>query len=101
MSWPQVLSSRTVRARVPHRCSTCQVVCIQPGDQYQRDGILNDGRVYTWVMCSECAAIFVTVWEWAGETDDGVGPDTYLEWAQELTAMDPRAAAYLTRVGAG
>lgn len=93
-----VLSSKRVTARKPHRCSCCSVECIQPGQVYQRDSVLNDGRVYDWVTCSPCAAIFDTVWDWAGSPyDEGIGPDHYAEWADDLKGHDPRADAYLAR----
>ena len=94
-----VLKSKRVVARKPHRCSCCGAVCVQPGDTYQRDSILNDGRVYDWVMCLDCSAAFSVVWDWAGSPhDEGIGPDTFAEWADEMQAHDPRAVAYLTRL---
>jgi hypothetical protein len=93
-----VLRTAKVTARKPHRCSCCSAVCIQPGDQYTRDSILNDGRVYDWVMCSDCADLFQTVWDWAGSPwDEGLGPDHYAEWANDLKGHDSRADAYLAR----
>ena len=97
-----VLSTKTVTARKPHRCSTCGVECIQPGDTYTRQATLNDGRVYDWVTCDPCQTTFDDVWEWAGSPyDEGIGPDTYAEWAHEWAHYDDRAVAYLARAGAG
>lgn len=93
-----LLSSKIVTARKPHRCCNCEVVCIQPGQQYRRAASVFDGRAYTWVSCADCDAIFDVVWEWAGEPwGDGIGPDSYAEWAHEMRDQDERAAAYLAR----
>lgn len=96
-----VISSKTVRARKPHRCSCCWAVCVQPGDEYKRDVCVNDGRVYTWVKCPACADLLHDVWDWAGWPDEGVSADHYAEWAHEMKAHDERAAAYLVRAGGG
>ena len=94
-----LLRSKIVTARKAHRCSCCSSVCVQPGDDYRRDSILNDGSVHDWIWCLECAAVFTVVWDWAGSPwDEGVGPDSFAEWANEMKADDPRAAAYLVRL---
>lgn len=99
----KVLSSKTVTARKVHRCMECGAAAIRPGDEYLRQACLHDGRVYAWVVCVDCRALTDAVWEWAGEPwDEGIGIDTYTEWAHEFAA-DPehgeKARAYLVRRG--
>ena len=98
-----VLSSKTVTARKAHACMECGAVAIRPGDEYLREACLHDGAVYTWVVCTDCRALTDVVWDWAGEPyDEGIGMDTYTEWAHEHVD-DPKhgeqARAYLARRG--
>lgn len=99
---PQLLRSRTVTARKPHRCMTCNATAIRRGEQYQRDTYAYDGQVYDWVQCADCAAIGGIVFEWAGHPDEGVGADDYMEWAREAANEDTpegeQARRYLARV---
>lgn len=98
---PQLLSSRTVTARVPHPCETCGAYAIAPGDRYVREALVYDGRAYTWVQCLPCNGLSASVWEWTGEPEEGVDRDDYYEWAT-VSLDDPdvggRAAAYLRRL---
>jgi len=96
---PEFITSKTVKARKPHRCECC-TVAIQPGDTYCRETYVHDGSVYDWVSCTECAAINADVWDWCYQPDEGVGADEYAEWASEHPD-DPRALAYLARRGGG
>lgn len=95
-----VLKSKHPVARKPHACDNCGQRCIQPGDKYRRTSCVSDGRVYDWVSCAGCDAIFLDVWTWAGDPDEGIGPDSFQEWAREHAETDERAAAYLAKIGA-
>ena len=57
-----------------------------------------DGRVYTLKLCQLCANLEGEAWGWAGETDDGYGPQDFIDWATEYRDTDPRAAALLERI---
>lgn len=99
---PEVISRKTVVARKPHRCMNCGAVAVQPGATYEREVLKYDGRLYSWVSCLDCYAIFTPVWEWADEPEEGIGPHEYLDWARD-NAWDPEwgeaARAYLVRRG--
>jgi hypothetical protein len=97
---PQLLSRKTVTARVPHPCETCGTTAIAAGERYVREALVYDGRAYTWVQCLPCSGLSSAVWEWAGHPDEGIGMDDYHEWATESLndpEMGDRAAAYLLR----
>lgn len=96
MTMPELLRSRTLTARKPHSCDTCGAIAVQPGQVYQRDTYAYDGRVYDWVVCAACAEITSRVLGWAF-TEDGIGAEHYLEWAEEHETSDADAAAYLRR----
>lgn len=96
-----VLSTKQVRARKTHHCSTCGQPCIRPGDTYTRQACALDGSVYAWVTCAACNDLFLDVWEWAGEPDEGIGMDSYVEWARDMRHVDPRAVDFLDRIEAG
>jgi len=99
----ETLSTAKIKAaRKPHRCSCCTCVAVQIGEPYTRTSLLHDDRVYTWVTCAECDAIFDLVDDWAGGiyNEDGVGPDEYVGWARDFSddPTDGEAArAFLTR----
>ena len=95
---PDLISERTVTARKPHHCRCCDSVAVQPGDTYRRSTYAYDGRVYTWISCQPCNEISGDVWDWWDQPEEGCGRDSYIEWAEENPA-DPRAVAYLHRVG--
>lgn len=96
---PELLKSKKVTARKVHSCATCYAPAIQPGQVYQRDTYLNDGRVYDWVMCAECNALERRVFEWVSYIDEGIGADNYEDWAREYESSDPDALAYIIRRG--
>ena len=83
---PTLIREKTVKARKPHACMLCNVVCIKPGQTYLRQTYAYDGQIYDWVMCTDCTAISDFVWEWAYYTDEGIGSDTYQEWALDTLA---------------
>lgn len=99
---PTLLSRKVVTARKAHRCSTCAAEAIQPGQTYRREAYVWDGRAYTWVNCQPCAEISSAVFDWAYWPDEGIGTDTFDEWASEY-AHDSKygeaARAYLERRG--
>jgi hypothetical protein len=99
---PQLLSSKTVRARKAHGCQTCSAQAIAPGEIYARESYVFDGRAYTWIQCLECAALVGIVWEYAYYPDEGIDRDDYYTWATETvehadTELGRLAAAYLER----
>ena len=100
---PDLLKSKTVTARKPHGCQTCNATAIQPGEQYRRDTYIYDGRVYDWVQCAACSTLASMVFEWSGDPDEGIGRDEYIEWAREAcheeTLAGERARWLLSRVG--
>lgn len=100
---PSLLKSKTVKARKPHGCRTCNATAIQPGEEYQRDTYIYDGRVYDWVQCAACSTLGGLVYEWAGYPEDGIGRDEYVEWAREVCREETLAGEcarwYLSRIG--
>jgi hypothetical protein len=102
---PTLLREKTVRARKPHTCRCCYTVAVQPGETYTRSTYVFDGTVYDWVSCTECSAASTFVFEWTSWDDEGIGPDTYQEWAEETangfgnSAEHAAAEAYLSRRG--
>lgn len=100
---PELLRSKKVRARKPHSCATCWGRAIEPGDEYQRDTYVFDGRIYDWVQCVLCAQISRTVFAWAIDAYDGIGQSEYTEWAQDHVDSPehgPTARLYLNRLHA-
>lgn len=82
---PELLKRLTPVARKPHLCSCCHAMAVHPGERYERSTYLFDGRVYDWVSCTPCKALAPFVFEWAVDSDEGIGRDTYFEWATEMT----------------
>ena len=79
----ELIASKTVTARVEHRCELCMCVAVHPGEKYRRDTLVYDGRAYVWIQCAECDAMMPIVWEWAYRPDEGINWDTYVEWARD------------------
>ena len=100
---PDLIREQTVKARKAHGCMTCNTTAIQAGETYCRTTYVYDGRIYDWVQCTECSKLVGEVYRWAGQPDEGVGEDTFAEWASE-SATDERygeaATAYLARIEA-
>lgn len=96
---PELLSSRTVTARKPHRCSFCGTVAATPGQQYQREVYTDGSRAYTLIVCADCDALTGDVWDWAADYWEGVDREDYRAWATDHLG-DPRAVTYLQRAGA-
>ena len=97
---PQLIATKVQKARKPHRRRCCWSVAIEPGETYTKDTYVYDSRVYDWICCGDCRDLTNTVWEWAYRPDEGVGEDTYLDWAREFE-NDPEhgesARAFLNR----
>lgn len=93
-------SSRPV-ARKAHYCDLCGTK-ILPGQSYDRQTNVFDGRVYDWKMCLECVLVLSAVFDWLGDFayDQGVGTDEADEWSSECPG-DPLAVAYRERRGTG
>lgn len=97
MSAQQIRASRPT-ARKTHVCWVCGPGHIAPGDTYYATTNSHDGRIYTLKICDPCYELEGEAWGWAGETDDGYGPEDFIEWAMEYRGTDPRAAALLERI---
>lgn len=99
---PDLVKTRTPRARKPPWCDACQTRTIAPGQTYRRDTYTYDGRIYDWPTCEPCEVITTLVFVWAGHPEEGVGADSYEGWAQDhqddLT-YGGVARAYLKRRG--
>lgn len=93
-----VLARSETVARKTHTCWVCGPGAIRPGDKYLRSSNVYDGRAYTLKYCLPCAGLEGEAWGWAGETDDGYGPQDFIDWATEYRDTDPRASALLERV---
>lgn len=94
---PNLLRSSTPTARKAHRCYTCNGA-IKPGEKYRRAVYLGDDGLYEWVTCPPCDELTQVVWDWAGRPHEGVTDEEFAEWARE-SSDDPRAAAFLARIG--
>lgn len=97
----EVLRSTHPTARVEHKCQTCTRV-IAPGEKYERQVCAYDGRVYDWVTCSDCIALFPSVWDWVAFDDEGIGQEDYDEWSREHVNDEKHRAlarAHLVRRG--
>ena len=91
------LAKTQPRARKAHRCANCSAR-IHPGETYSRQTNVYDGRIYDWVSCDPCEAIFQTIWDWAGRPDEGICSDTFFDWALDHRGESADARAYLSRV---
>lgn len=81
---PDLIASRTVVAREPHRCRSCGAVSVQPGEAYHRETLAHDGQIYDWVSCEPCDAIFPFVCDkWSIFADEGVSAEDFVEWAED------------------
>jgi hypothetical protein len=89
-------------AKKPHRCDWCYGT-IQPGEKYHRSVNLGDDGLYEWLACVACQDLCPIVWEWSYRPDEGLGEDSFAEWAHDHRD-DPEhrlaALAYLARRGA-
>ena len=90
------LRHSTPVARKAHRCDWCYTT-IQPGEKYHRSTNIYDDRIYDWIACAACDALCLDVWDWSYRPDEGVGEDSFMEWAREHADVDPRARDYLAR----
>ena len=69
------LSSATPTARSVHYCQLCWRA-ITPGETYHRDGLVYDGRAYTWKECEHCTAFVSMARLWELDHDgEGLGHD--------------------------
>lgn len=101
-----VLRSERPAARKAHVCDLCNAI-IQPGDVYDRQTNIFDGRLYDWISCRGpvgCNAVAHAVWsdpEWSPDYyDEGLTAERAHEWATETVRATGSmlAAAYLTRI---
>lgn len=91
------IKRRTPLARKSHGCQFCSSLAIQAGQAYVRDTLVYEGRVYDWVACCACDQLVVEVCDWSGGYgDDGIGSETFFEWACDNTNL-PEAVEFLKR----
>jgi len=85
-------------ARKSHMCDLC-FDTILAGQRYGRQTNIYDDRIYDFLTCEPCSAVFSAAYTWAEDycDDAGLGPDEAEEWAREFSADDPVAIAYLAR----
>jgi len=83
---PDLLHTTKVKsARKMHRCRICHGPAVQPGQSYERQTLIYDGRIYDWVQCDPCGDLFATVYDWAGAWgDEGIGSEHFEEWASDF-----------------
>lgn len=95
------LRRSTPTARKPHSCDWCYGR-IQPGERYHRSTNVYDDRVYDWVSCNACEGLAARVWDWSYRPDEGIGEDSFSEWAdahRDDLEHGKDARAYLARRG--
>lgn len=95
------LRESTPTARKAHQCDWCYTA-IQPGEKYRRSTNIYDERIYDWVSCLACDDLAPIVWEWSYRPDEGIGEDSFAEWASDHQGdveWGFAACAYLLRRG--
>lgn len=93
------LREATPTARKSHKCDWCYAT-IQPGEQYHRSTNIYDDHIYDWVACLACDSLCPVVWDWAYRPDEGIGEDSFAEWANDHrndATHGEAARAYLDR----
>lgn len=100
---PELLSSKTRKARKAHPCSYCGAAAVQPGGTYTRDTFVFDGYVYDWITCDPCNGMYGVVRAWSSAFgDEGLNGEDFIEWACDYKD-DPEhgelARAFLVRAG--
>lgn len=93
-----LLGSARRTARKAHPCSYCRQPAVQPGGTYVRDTYVLDGRIYDWITCTDCEALWRKVWDWMGGSDEGITAEDCIEWSLESPG-DSDAVAFLARAG--
>lgn len=93
----ETVSGGTRVARKSRRCWICQGLVVS-GDTYAYSTNVLDGRIYTLSYCLECEALTNSVSTWSIDSDDGIFPSDYEEWAREH-ADEPGAMRLLERLG--
>jgi len=66
-------------ARKPHRCELCRRV-IDPGEKYNRQSSVYDGRAYTFKSCAHCIALIDLYPDTIELADEGYTEDDLREW---------------------
>lgn len=74
-----LLDSAWPRARVAHVCEMCGRR-IDPGEKYQRQGCVYDGRAYTFKCCAHCDALLRLFPDTVENADDGYTAENLWEW---------------------
>lgn len=83
MSFPEVISSKMVKARKQYYCDySCKL--IKKGDEYQRDVNVYEGRIYAFRTCKEALYIIDKLDMYGKGTDnDGFSNDDYTELLED------------------
>jgi hypothetical protein len=99
---PTMLGDKTVVARKPHLCQTCDAIAVEKGQEYRRVTYAFDGTVYVWVQCEACRSLEPAITDWVQDYHEGISRDDYHEWAREHEHDEnpngDAARAYLARV---
>ena len=98
MSVRNIRVKAQVKARKRHECSLCTGE-IPVGSTYERATNVYDDRIYDWLTCSACLAdnIGLLVWNWSFRGEEGISPDTALDWAEETAQFEAAAQRFLDR----
>ncbi len=76
----QVLHSETPVARKAHQCSLCYRT-IEPGEKYDRQHSVFDGRAYAFKSCAHCQALVDIIgWDRLSWDDEGYSADSISEF---------------------
>jgi hypothetical protein len=78
---PEILSTINRKARKDHKCSFCGLK-IKKGTEYQYQGIVGDGHVYTWKSHLRCIELCNKL-EMFDHCDDGVTDNDFAEYVNE------------------
>lgn len=92
------LSRSTPTARKAHRCHLCHRV-IAPGETYERQENVFDGRFYLWKGCAHCKALMslrTEIREVVEDWDEGWTDDVLCDW-QPATVWEARLRAQYRR----
>lgn len=109
---PDLIRTRTLRARKPHACMTCHQNAVQVGETYDRATYTFDGRLYDWINCAACDEAKRFVIDWMDrDADEGLNEECFEEWARDVgwsasvsagerTNEETAALAFLVRYSA-
>lgn len=80
----EVLSNVTRKARKRHVCNFCGHP-IEPGEKYNNQTNVFDGRAYTWKDHLECQDLCNEIWDFV-DPDEGMDSDAFRSALRELSS---------------